>query len=1033
MGKKAKTILCQQCRSPIAEGSRFCSRCGHIVEDKADTLTYTPPLEKILDDHLIFSPGEKFGPRYRIIEEIGQGGMGRIYKAKDQELDITVALKMIRPAYSSNPRFIQRFKEETLLSRSISHENVIRIHDIGEVDGIKFISMDYIKGHDLKELIKTSGTLSIQTAISITRQICEGLRAAHQKHIIHLDLKPRNIMIDGDGKVYVMDFGVARSLEVRGFVQEKMLIGTPAYVSPEQAKGEEVDKRSDIYSLGIILFEMLTGKRPFEADNLDDFVTMHIHKKPPRPSELIPQIPPLLDEIVLRCLKKDKNKRYQDVSEILADLQAHKEESQTYMPQIKTKKRGSRLYIIPLIFILVVAGLFWLLGRKKPTVPSALESGKIPLVVMFFENHTGDEALDEWRMGLCHLIISDLHQSHLIKVLPSDVLFKILENLNLVDRRNYSSEDLNKVTHRGGANHLLYGYYTKADDTYRIDVVLKNMLTGEITTQRFEGQGDTTFFVSADSITQWIKTRLNFGSVAIAADSDKNIQDILTDSPEALKLYIKSKQSYHLGDFQESNRILQKALEMDSEFAMALRQISENYHYMGKIDMAKQYARSALSMKDNVSLRDRYLLEGWALTILEESYENAEKIYLRMLQNFPDDEDANIKLGAIYRNMEEWDLALERFDKIKNVNPIMAIENTVHALKAKGEYEKALRYIRTNEGIYHNAAVYHLDLANIYFYQKKFDLSLQEFEKVIMLEPDHLDAKEMLGHLYFIQDEFDRAEHYFVALVESKSPVHQFYGRLWLLSLCIAQGRYEDCLHILSSEIKKAEEEKLESDKLTYLNLLAYVNLRIGRFEEAVEVSKKAESIATNLKFNYDKIVALRLRGFALLRMNKIEEAKEAAHFLKNYLEGIKIPKYSRYHRHLEGLIALQEKRYAEAVENFKDAISLLSFQHEALDDHALYLFSLAVTYYEMDEWDLSQQQFQKIIELTSGRIQWGDIYAMSYYWSGKIYQKTGQKHKAEKHLEKFLRLWVYADSRMEEKRDAQTVIRLLKENDTPS
>ena len=167
MGKEDRTVECPQCHSRIADDSRFCNRCGHLIADKADTLTYTPPLEKILDDHLGFSPGDKFGPRYRIIEEIGRGGMGRVYKAEDQELNITVALKMIRATYSTNARFIQRFKEETLLSRSISHENVIRIHDLGDVDDIKFISMDYIKGHDLKELILTSGTLSIETAISI--------------------------------------------------------------------------------------------------------------------------------------------------------------------------------------------------------------------------------------------------------------------------------------------------------------------------------------------------------------------------------------------------------------------------------------------------------------------------------------------------------------------------------------------------------------------------------------------------------------------------------------------------------------------------------------------------------------------------------------------------------------------------------------------------------------------------------------------------------------------------------------------------
>ncbi len=387
-------------------------------------------------------------------------------------------------------------------------------------------------------------------------------------------------MIDSDGKVYIIDFGVARSLGAREIVQEKKLIGTPANISPEQAKSEKVDTRSDIYSLGIIMFEMLTGKRPFDADNLDDYVDMHIHKKPLRPSEIMPQIPPFLEDIVLRCLKKDKNKRYENVTDILEDLHAHEEESQTYMPQTKSKKEWRSLFFIP-VFLLVAVGIYLIIGKNKPVVPTDFAGGKIPLIVMFFENHTGDESLEEWRMGLCYLIIYDLQQSNLIKVLPSDGLFSILENLNLVDEKNYSSEDLNKVTMRGGANHLLYGHYTKADDVYRIDVVLKNGMMEDLAIRRFEGKGDITFFNTAGDITQWVKSQLKIESAEIAADSDKKIQDIFTDLPEALKLYIQG----------------------------------------------KQYARSALSIKDKVSLRDRYLLEGWAETILEDSYENAEKIY----------------------------------------------------------------------------------------------------------------------------------------------------------------------------------------------------------------------------------------------------------------------------------------------------------------------------------------------------------------------------------------------------------------------
>ena len=1025
MGDENKTLQCPQCHTPIEDDSRFCNRCGHYVVDKADTLTYTPPLEKILDDHLGFSPGDSFGPRYRIIEEIGRGGMGRVYKAKDQELDITVALKMIRSAYSSNPRFIQRFKEETLLSRSISHENVIRIHDIGDVDEIKFISMDYIKGHDLKELIHTSGTLSIQTAINIVKQICKGLKAAHQKNIIHLDLKPRNIMIDSDGKVFIMDFGVARSLGAQEAVQEKKLIGTPAYISPEQAKSEEVDKRSDIYSLGIILFEMLTGKRPFEADTLDDYVDIHLHKKPPHPSDIRPQIPPFLGDIVLKCLKKDKNKRYQDVEELLKDLKAHEDESQTYIPQIKTKKLRILLYFVPVV-LLITIGLYMFIGKRRPNPPALTDAGKIPLVVMFFENHTGDQDLDEWRMGLSYLIISDLQQSNLIKVLPSDSLFSVLENLNLIDEKNYSSEDLKKVTIRGGSNHLLYGHYTKADDVYRIDVVLKNVLSDDLATRRFEGKGEITFFNTADNLTQWIKSQLNIGSAEIAADSDKDIQDIFTDSPKALKLYIQGKQSYYLGNFQASNDILEKAVEIDKEFALAYRQISENYHYMGKIDQAQKYATTALSMKDKVSIRDGYLLEGWAHTILEESYKNAENIYLEMLNNYPDDEDANIYLGAIYRNMEKWVLAQERFEKILSANSLLSIDNILLFYRAKGQYEKAHEFIETNKTNFLEITDYHLYKGITHFYQKNYHNSRQEFEKALSIFPDFIDAKEMLGHLHLILDDFVQAENYYRTLIESERQTYRFYGQLWLLSLRIAQGRYFDCKNGLIIEIGKAEKDQQDSYKLSFLNLLAYVNLRMGQLEEALDATKQAQQIAKELKFHFDKIIAMRLHGVILLRMNKIEEAKKSATLLKSYLDRIEIPKYNRYYNHLEGIIAQHENRYSEAVENIKKAISLLSYQYEALNDHAFYFYSLAITYYKMNDLEQAQKQFENIIELTTGRLQWGDLYAKSYYWLGKIYQRKNQKQEAFRNYEKFLKLWKDADLGFPETEDARKQLSIL-------
>lgn len=260
-------LIRPKCFTSNRKDTLYCSKCGSSL---GSTLSYPASIAPEHGERLRFSPGDSFGSRYRIIEEIGRGGRGRVYKAEDRELEITVALKLIRPEYSSDPKFIERFKNETLIARSITHENVIRIYDLGEVEKIKFISMDYIRGQSLSELIQAAEVLTVKTAINIAAQIGRALQAAHDRGIIHRDLKPQNVMIDHSGKAYVMDFGLSKAISGPELEKAKAIVGTPRYFSPEQAKGEKLDQRSDIYSLGIILYEMLTGKLPFEAETLSD-------------------------------------------------------------------------------------------------------------------------------------------------------------------------------------------------------------------------------------------------------------------------------------------------------------------------------------------------------------------------------------------------------------------------------------------------------------------------------------------------------------------------------------------------------------------------------------------------------------------------------------------------------------------------------------------------------------------------------------------------------------------------------------------
>jgi serine/threonine protein kinase len=384
-------MRCPQCQAENLPDSRFCAKCATpLPQDDSRAGSSTETFQAYVRE---LARGTVFAGRYEVIEELGKGGMGHVYRVFDRKLQEVIALKLLNPEISFSGKAIDRFRNELRFARKISHRNVVRLFDLGEEGFSHFITMEYVEGESLKQFIKRSGQLTPAKAVDIALQVCAGLSEAHHLGVIHRDLKPQNIMIDREGNARILDFGIARFGDSETITASGVMIGTPEYMSPEQIDLKEVDARTDQYSLGIIVFEMLTGRVPFEGETPISVALKHKSQPPPNPREINPQIDPALAGVILRCLNKDRDRRYLTIDELRAELErVRRTLPTTETSMVRRQPTASReitltfrlrKLLIPGLAALALVAAF-LVGRNTifkpgPTSPSAAE-GVVPAV-----------------------------------------------------------------------------------------------------------------------------------------------------------------------------------------------------------------------------------------------------------------------------------------------------------------------------------------------------------------------------------------------------------------------------------------------------------------------------------------------------------------------------------------------------------------------------------------------------------------------------------------------------------------------------
>ncbi|MGB9466930.1 MAG: serine/threonine-protein kinase, partial [Candidatus Acidiferrum sp.] len=545
--------------------------------------------------------GTVLAGRYQILQMLGRGGMGAVYKARDTELDRIVALKLIRPELARNPEILRRFKQELILARQVTHKNVIRIFDLGQSDGIKFITMDFVEGQDLRALLLEKGKFPPGQAARIMLQICRALEAAHAEGVIHRDLKPQNIMVSPDGRVYVMDFGIARSAHLPGMTQTGALIGTPEYMSPEQARGEKLTERSDLFSLGVIFYELLTGKSPYPADAPLGTLWKRLQEKAKPPAEIDAAVPKPLNDIVMSALEIEPENRLSSAREMAQQLETwlgpSAGSSTIFLPAPAAHaywKWASAALGVLLVGAVVA---FRLKGPSKP----ATAHTPVSVLVADFTNSTGDTVFDETLEPPLSVALED---ASFINSFNRNQARKI--GTQLQPGSVALDETMARlVGNREGIDYIVAGLIEKKGSGYEVRAKTLETATGKIVTEANEEASDKK---SVLGVVEKIAARTRR---ALGDSTQESVQlsaagTFTTSSLEAAHAYALAQDLQWAGKWEEAIPLYEQAIQFDPNLGRAYAGLASTSANMGHRKDAEKYYQFALAHIDRMSDREKY-------------------------------------------------------------------------------------------------------------------------------------------------------------------------------------------------------------------------------------------------------------------------------------------------------------------------------------------------------------------------------------------------------------------------------------------
>ena len=919
----------------------------------------------------MFSPGDKV-KHYEIIKLLGKGGMGEVYLARDSVLDRKVALKFLPDELEGNSRTRDRFLREAKSAAALDHPFICKIYETGESDGKAFISMEYIEGKTLKDRMDQE-PLPFKDIIRVTLEIAEALENAHKVGIVHRDLKPVNIMISPQGHTKVMDFGLAkrvipgggsaelsRTLTQASLTERGAIAGTIAYMSPEQARGENFDTRSDIFSLGIILYEMLSGNHPFAKPSPIETVTSILRDVVP-PAHITPKsVNPVLNPILRKALAKKLEDRYQNITDFANDLRKAQTESgfRIRIPLRVLSIAGASVLIIAL----VVFGIIRLRHPGGGTAPEPIKAQPKPISVLVadFDNKTGDPVFEgalEQAFGI------GLEGASFIKMYDRGQARKLVNELDPQANGKIRADAAQLLCSREGINVVITASIEPSGTGYAFNVWALDPLSYLRLAERSKTIATKSEVLkAADGLAAELRDDLS--RIPVETTQALSQETFTAASLEAMKIYAHAQDLAKLGNDDEAVQEYLKAIEKDPKLARAYAGLAVVYRNRSQDDEANKYYEKAMALIDRLTEREKYRTRG-GYYFLNRNYKKAIEEFSALKQQFPMDSAAFTNLPLAYFYDREMSKAFEEGKK--------DVEMTPNELTSRYNFV----WYAMGEG--------------------KFDVAANEVQEVIKQHPEFAEARITLGLIQLAQDQPQEAEKAYRELT-TKGGRFASLAAIGLADLALYEGRLNDSRKVLEAGIAADLKNKLEDEAMLKSIMLAQTFLAQGRLKEAIQA---ADRVAASSKKGSDLFSA----ALIYVQAGQTEKALKVAEVLNAKLQ----PEIQAYANLIQGEAAAKKGNIPEAIDLYQKAQALL--------DTWIGHMALGRAYLEGNEFIEAHSEFDMCLKRKgeASSIFLDDFpsyryFAPVYYYLGR--SQEGLKSPAAKEsYQKFLKIKERADA----------------------